>query len=196
MFVWSEPERLPGRPWCIEGSELPSDEPGWNQPDVWCMPSGDRALLFCDELGDGITSGCVMCPRCSGGGDTLEMLPRFGRVRRVGPPFVLGGGCCSGRIEERLRERERPCEDVDGPLEEGEGVCRERKSFGFVAFVVVVFDEKLDRPDRCELNELTLDGSALLPPLPLLALFDEDVLSANGCDCAFCECPCEDDGGS
>ena len=54
-----------------------------------------------------MTSGWVMCPRCSGGGDTLEMDPRFARVRRAGPPFVLGGGCGSERIDERLRERER-----------------------------------------------------------------------------------------
>lgn len=190
MFVWSEFERLPGRPcpWCIEGSDVPSDEPGWNQPEVWCTPSGERALLFCDEDDGGMISGWVMCPRCNGGGDTLEMLPRFGRVRRAGPPFVLGGGCGSDRMEERLRERERPCEEVGGPLEDGDGVCLVRKSPGFVAFVVVVFDEKLDRPDRCELKELTLEGSPLFPPLPLFdPLPFEDVLSAKGCDCAFWE---------
>ena len=133
-----------------------------------------------------MTRGCVICPRCSGGGDTLETLPRFVRVRRVGPPFVLGGGCEGAEMEERLRERDRPCEDVGGPFADGEGVWRVRKSFGFVAFVVVVFEENEDKPDndKCELKELTLDGSAplLLPPLfELLFPEDEDeVFNANG----------------
>lgn len=193
MFVCSEPERLELRPcpWCIEltpGKDVPrpleSDEPGWNQPDVWCMPSGDRALWLCaDEDGEGITSGCVS-PRCRGGGDTLETLPRFARVRRVGPPFVLGGGCAGVWIEDRLRERERPCEDVGGPFADGEGVWRARKSLGFVAFVVVVFEEKLDRAERedmCELKELTLEGSPLVPLLLVFELlFEEEVFSANG----------------
>ena len=72
-----------------------------------------------------------------------------------------------------------------------------RKSPVLVAFVVVVFDEKLERPERCELKELTLDGSALFPLLVVFeALPDEDVLRAKGCDCALWEWPCEDDGGS
>ena len=145
MFVWSELDRLPGSQLWIEltpGRDVPSDEPGWNHPDVWCMPSGDRALLFCDELlfGGGMTRGWVMCPRCSGGGDALETLPRFARVRRVGPPFVLGGGC-EGVWMDRLRERERPCEEVGGPLAEGDGVWRVRKSLWFAAFEDVAENE-------------------------------------------------------
>ena len=205
MFVCSEPERPEPRPWCIEftpGSDVPSPLPGWNQPEP-CIPSGDRALPCPDADDGGMISGCVMCPRCSGGGETLEIEPRFVRVRRVGPPFVLGGGCgCADAcIDDRLRDRERPCEDDGGSFADGEGVCR-RKSFGFVAFVVVVFEEKLDRAeseDMCELKELTLDGSALLPlllPFAPLLVEDDEVFSAKGCDCAFCECPCDDGGGS
>lgn len=119
------------------------------------------------------------------------MLPRFVRVRRVGPPLVLGGGC--GCAEERLRERERPCEDVGGSLDAGEGVCR-RKSFGFVAFVVVL-DEKPASAESEDMCELKLDGSPLPPALEEL-LFEDEVLSAKGWDCAFWECPCEDGGGS
>ena len=81
-------------------------------------------------------------------------------------------------------------------MDEGEGVCL-KKSFGFVALVVVVLDEKLDNAeseDMCELKELTLDGS---PPFPLLLeLLFEEVLSANGWGCAFWEWACEDGGGS
>ena len=91
-------------------------------------------------------------------------------------------------IEDRLRERDR----CGGFPSEGDGVCR-RKSLWFVAFVVVVFEEKPEKPDRCEENELTLDGSALLL---LELLLEDEVLSANGWDGLLEEWPCEDDGGS
>lgn len=65
MFVCSDPDRLEPSPcpWCIEftpGKDDPSPLPGWNHPEA-CMPSGDRALLFCPDVeGGGIISGWVM----------------------------------------------------------------------------------------------------------------------------------------
>lgn len=109
----------------------------------------------------------------------------------MGPPFVLGGGCGGVDIEDRLRERER----CGGWPSEGDGVCRLRKSLGFVALVVVVPEEKAERPDKWEEKDPTLDGSAaLLLWLPLL--LDDEVLRANGWEGVFWEWPCEDDGGS
>lgn len=72
----------------------------------------------------GMTSGWV-CPRCSGGGDTLETLLRFVRVRRAGPPLVLGGFAGSkefagARERDRLLENSAPAPFADT----GEGVCR------------------------------------------------------------------------
>ena len=60
------------------------------------------------------------------------------RARAPGRPAVRARwGLRGAWIEDRLRERERPCEEDGGSFAEGEGVWR-RKSLGFVALVVVV----------------------------------------------------------
>ena len=64
-------------------------------------------------------------PRWRGGGDTLETLLRLVRVRRAGPPFVLGG--FAGSNVEGARERDRLLENsaAAAPLAEtGDGVWR------------------------------------------------------------------------
>jgi hypothetical protein len=105
---------------------IPPKLPGPNHPDV-CRLSGERgpAAPLPDGAGEaeGMTSGCVL-PRCNGGGDTLDTLPRLGRVVRVraGPPLVEGGsmgGCAVDRDRERDREKSSPRREKSRPEEEG-----------------------------------------------------------------------------
>ena len=93
-----------------------------NQPLV-CRLSGlvgPRPAL----LPFGMTSGWV-CPRCRGGGDTLDTLFRFARVRRAGPPLVLGGFAGSS-VFGGARDRDRLLENSAAlPFAEtGDGVWR------------------------------------------------------------------------
>lgn len=133
-----------------------------------------------------MTSGWVMCPRCNGGGDTDDTLPRFGLVLLAGPPFVLGGFAgLTGWADTELRDRDRLREKLSLPLVEmgvgggrtGLGVCLwtpfERwNSLELFAVVEPEMFEKAASEDICEVKELTLDGS---PP------FEEaPVFRANG----------------
>lgn len=148
-----------------------------NQPLVCRLSglAGPRPAL----LPFGMTSGCV-CPRCSGGGETLETELRFVRVRRAGPPFVLGG--FAGSIAFDVRERDRLRENSVPPCAEtGEGVwrcpfgppfggCERWNSDGALRF------ENEEMPDMCEEYE---DGS---PPANGLLPFvvGEDGLFEGG----------------
>lgn len=58
------------------------------------------------EVAPGMTSGWVW-PRWRGGGLTLETLLRLARVRRAGPPCVLGGLALAWEVAVRMREVER-----------------------------------------------------------------------------------------
>lgn len=65
-----------------------------------------------------MTRGCVLC-LCRGGGLTLETEFLFGRVRLVGPPFVLGGFWFRAlgfdvEVLERERDLEVVCEVKSG----------------------------------------------------------------------------------
>ena len=131
-----------------------------------------------------------MCPRCNGGGDTEDTLPRFVLARRAGPPFVLGGfeGLTGGAADTELRERDLLREKWSLPLvvemgvgggRTGLGVCR--VPFKWYSFVVVELEipENAEREDMCDVNELTLEGSPPTFELPLM--FDDAfVLRANG----------------
>ena len=94
-----------------------------NQPLVWRLRGLAGPLPAALEP-LGMTRGCVW-PRWSGGGDTLETLLRLVRVRRAGPPLVLGGFAGSkefagARERDRLLENSAPAPFADT----GEGVCR------------------------------------------------------------------------
>ena len=145
-----------------------------------------RAPPGAPGLAPGMTSGWVMCPRCNGGGDTDDTLPRFGLVLLAGPPFVLGGFAgLTGWADTELRDRDRLREKLSLPLVEmgvgggrtGLGVCLwtpfERwNSLEVFAVVEPEMFEKAASEDMCDVKELTLDGS---PP------FDEAlVFRANG----------------
>ena len=113
-------------PCTLSGVGSPKSLPwpwGMNQPLVWRL-SGLAGPLPA-PLPFGMTSGGV-CPRWRGGGETLETELRFVRVRRAGPPFVLGGFAGSiafdgARERDRLRENSAP----PAPFAEtGDGVCR------------------------------------------------------------------------
>lgn len=169
-----------------------------NHPEV-CRLSGDRAPPGAAGLAPGMMSGWVMCPRCNGGGDTEEMLPRLVLGRRAGPPFVLGGfagfsDCCC--VDTELRERERLREKLSLPLvvemgvgggRTGLGVCRE-VPFKLNSFVFVVVEperfENVEREDMWEVKELTLDGS------PPFMFEDALVFKANGWAEPFWFCVC------
>lgn len=150
---------------------------GINQPLVCRLSglAGPRPAL----LPFGMTSGCV-CPRCSGGGETLETELRFVRVRRAGPPFVLGG--CAGSIAlDGARERDRLRENSAPPFAEtGDGVwrcpfgppfggCDRWKSDGPLMF------GNEEMPDRLEICEEYEDGSP-----PANGLFPFPVVGEDG----------------
>ena len=148
-----------------------------NQP-VWRLRGldGPRAAPFAPL---GMTSGWVW-PRCSGGGDTLETLLRLVRVRRAGPPLVLGGFAGSmpplvggARERDRLLENSAPV-----PLAEtGEGVWRwplggpplRWKSGG------LGMPEK-EFMDRCDWKD---EGSAPEKGLPPLVVGEEGLLDGG-----------------
>ena len=126
----------------------------------------------------GMTSGWV-CPRCSGGGDTLETLLRFVRVRRAGPPLVLGGFAGSmpplvggARERDRLLENSAPV-----PLAEtGEGVWRWPLALGMWKSGLVPRLEKEERLDMCEEKE---EGSAPEKGLVPLVVGEEGLLEGG-----------------
>jgi hypothetical protein len=132
----------------------------------------------------------VMCPRCNGGGDTEDTLPRFVLARRAGPPFVLGGfeGLTGDTTDTELRERDRLREKWSLPLVVEMGVGGGRTGLGvclvpfmWYSFVVVELEmpENAEREDMCEVYELTLEGS---PPTfgPPFIFDDALVFRANG----------------
>ena len=128
-----------------------------------------------------------MWPRWRGGGDTLDTLFRFVRVRRAGPPLVLGG--FAGSSVEGARDRDRLLENSAAPAplaETGDGVWRwpfvwpafdawdRWNSEGAVRFEKEEIPEILD---MCEENE---DGSAPEKGLLPLAVTGEDGLLDGG----------------
>ena len=133
----------------------------------------------------GITSGCV-CPRCSGGGDTLETLLRFVRVRRAGPPFVLGGFAGSSAFAG-ARERDRLRENSVAPpppfADTGDGVWRVPCPFApwerWKSDCAVRFEKEdmLERLDMCEEKE---EGSPPAKGLFPFAAVGEDGLFDGG----------------
>lgn len=84
--------------------------PGMNHPPVCRLKGLTGPRPPAPDPDPGITSGWVC--RCNGGGLTELTLLRFARVRRVGPPFVLGGCTDEGVGGARERERDREREEV------------------------------------------------------------------------------------